>query len=166
MLIDEMNAAFENDKNDAEMKKFKSVYKLICERDDNFIEVFRHRINEGYEPCSNLTTVNSISKHDGCMYIYHSILMSNLKMKNRDNETNKGIMFSTFKTVAPIVLSFEKINYDYFKTRLTAEDALKIALYVVLDIHFTTTQEKLLFLKKTTPKNIKTLITEENGNKN
>lgn len=87
-------------------------------------------------------------------------------MKNRDNETNKGIMFSTFKTVAPIVLSFEKINYDYFKTRLTAEDALKIALYVVLDIHFTTTQEKLLFLKKTTPENINNLIFEKDEHSN
>lgn len=87
-------------------------------------------------------------------------------MKNRDNETNKGIIYSTFKEIAPIVLSFEKLNYDYFKTKLTDEDALKIALYIILDCHFTTTQEKLLFLEKTTPKNIKSLITEENGNKN
>jgi hypothetical protein len=79
-------------------------------------------------------------------------------MRNRDNETNKGIIYSTFRKVAPIMLSFEKLNYDYFKTRLTAEDALKIALYVILDCHFTTTQEKLLSLKKTTPENINNLI--------
>ena len=84
----------------------------------------------------------------------------------KDNETNKGILYSTFKKIAPIVLSFEKLNYDYFKTRLTTEDALKIAIYLVLDIHFTTVKEKILFLENITPNKIKTLITEKNGNNN
>jgi len=43
-----------------------------------------------------------------------------------EEETNKGILYSTYKRIAPKVLDFEKLNYDYFKNELTDNDVWKI----------------------------------------
>ena len=44
-------------------------------------------------------------------------------------ECNKGILFSTYEIIAPKVLTFEKLNYKYFKNKLTNEDMFKIIKY-------------------------------------
>lgn len=43
-----------------------------------------------------------------------------------EEEINKGILYSTYKRIAPKVLDFEKLNYDYFKNKLTDDDVYRI----------------------------------------
>ena len=52
---------------------------------------------------------------------------------NRDNETNQGLLFGTFKKYAPELLEFEKLNHEYFKNDLTKSDVNKIVSYMQLE---------------------------------
>ncbi len=68
-------------------------------------------------------------------------LQKNLRMNtHNDNETNKGILYSTFKQYAPELLDFEKLNYEYFKNSLTDSDVLTIVAQIAF--------EQSVFLKK------------------